>query len=259
MYLLYIDDSGSTQNVQEKNIVLGGLAIFERKAHWLALELDNLAKTINPTNPDEVEFHASEIFSGRNEPWRSIKNKLERIAIIKKVLEIFRDSDDFVKAFACVVHKDSFPGQDPLEIAFEDLCKRFDTHLMKMHHEGNTQRGLIICDKSSYETSLQKLTRNFKIFGTRWGGINNLAEVPLFVDSKATRLVQLADHVAYSVFRRYESGDASYLDIFMNKFCEENGILHSLVHKQTYNLNCTCPACLSRRVGSRPQQEKLFM
>ena len=77
--------------------------------------------------------------------------------------------------------------------------------------------------------------------------IRNMAEVPLFVDSRASRLVQLADHVAYAVFRRYESGDASFLDPILPRFDEEDGKLHGLVHMQTVNPHCMCPACMSRR------------
>jgi hypothetical protein len=79
-------------------------------------------------------------------------------------------------------------------------------------------RGLIILDKSTSETTLQNLAVNFREVGTRWGELKNLAEVPLFVDSKATRLVQLADHVAYAVFRRYEAKDANYFDPILSRF-----------------------------------------
>jgi len=138
-----------------------------------------------------------------------------------------------------------------MEIAFEQLCSRFDLYLKRLHVvDKNTHRGLLVLDESSYETSLQKMATNFRELGTRWGVVANLAEVPLFVDSRASRLVQLADHVAYSVFRRYEAGDASYLDIILNKFDSENGKLHGLIHKQNADSNCMCPACMSRM--SRP-------
>ena len=58
------------------------------------------------------------------------------------------------------------------------------------------QRGLIIMDESKHELALQSLARQFRIGGARWGHFRNLAEVPLFVDSKASPLIQLADLVA---------------------------------------------------------------
>ena len=132
-------------------------------------------------------------------------------------------------AFACAVHKDSYPGKDSMEIAFEDLCSRFDKQLKRIHHiENNPQRGIIILDKSSYETSLQKMAKEFRELGTRWGDLNNLVDVPLFVDSKASRLVQLAAHVAYAVFRRYNAGDTTYLDTILHRFDAEDRVLHGL-------------------------------
>lgn len=86
-----------------------------------------------------------------------------------------------------------------MEIAFEDLCSRFD--IMLRRQPGN-HRGLIILDESTYETTLQGLARDFRTLGTRWNVIRNIVEVPLFVDSKASRCVQIADHVAYAVYRR---------------------------------------------------------
>ena len=150
------------------------------------------------------------------------------------------------------MHKKSFPNSDPMELAFEDLCSRFDLYLARLLAvDEEKQRGLIIADESSYETSLQKLAGEFRLSGTRWRRIKYLCDVPMFVNSQASRLVQLADHVAYAVFRRYESGDTSYFDIIASRFDEEAGSIHGLVHEQTAFPDCKCPACLSRRISDR--------
>jgi len=52
--------------------------------------------------------------------------------------------------------------------------------------------------------------------------------------------VQLADQVAYSVFRRYNTGDAQYIDIIASRFDEAEGVYHGLSHKHADRLNCTC-------------------
>lgn len=249
MYLLYLDDSGSAKNQNESHLVLGGFSVFERQLHWLAAKLDDLAREILPQDPDAVEFHASHIFSGRIAPWKSM-SKDERRDIIKRVLKIFSESHPSTVAFACAVHKVSYPHQDPMECAFEDLCSRFDMQLKRLHAGGETHRGIIIVDESSYETSLQRLARNFRSLGTRWGKrLVNVTEVPLFVNSKACRAIQIADHIAYSVFRRYEAGDTSYLDIIASRFDSEQGRLHGLIHKQTQMTNCTCLACHNRKLA----------
>lgn len=91
------------------------------------------------------------------------------------------------------------------------------------------------------------MARDFRTLGTQWGVIRNLADTPLFVDSRASRVVQLADHVAYAVFRRYNAKDAQYFDIIAQKFDADGGVIHGLVHKQLEDSNCMCIACLSRR------------
>ena len=71
----------------------------------------------------------------------------------------------------------------------------------------NPQRGLVILDKSSYEEKIQTLSHVFKHVGHANGQLRNFAEVPLFLDSKASRLIQMADLIAYWIFRHYQSGD----------------------------------------------------
>jgi len=49
-----------------------------------------------------------------------------------------------------------------------------------------------------YKNTLQNLAQGFRESGTRWGKLRNLAEVPLFVDSRMSRIIQLADLVAWA-------------------------------------------------------------
>ena len=246
MHLLYLDDAGSAGNAKEQYLVLGGVSAFEAQSHWITQELDKLAGDISPEDPHSVEFHASESFSRRRQPWKGLSQEEAR-GTIKSVLDVLAKAFDTARAFACVVHKASFPGQDPMEVAFEDLCSRFDRYLQRLWADGDRQRGLVILDKSSHETTLQKMSVEFRTLGTRWGVIRHLADTPLFVDSRASRVIQLADHVAYAVFRRYQSGDAQYLDRIAHKFDAEDGIVHGLAHKERGNPLCMCIACFSRR------------
>jgi len=74
------------------------------------------------------------------------------------------------------------------------------------------QRGLIVMDESKQEKPLQTLARKFRIDEARWGHFRNLAEVPLFVDSRASRMIQVADLVAWFTFRKYEYKDGRFFD-----------------------------------------------
>lgn len=249
MHLRYLDDSGSVPNKEERYFVLGGLSVFEAQADWFTRELDKLAESIDPASPASIEFRASETFSRRSPPWNKMSRE-EAQGVIKAVLQIIAGSYETARTFACAVEKSSIQeGIDPVELAFEDLCSRFDLYLSRLRGQGDRQHGLLILDKSTHETSLQRLTHEFRRLGTQWGAIRNLADIPFFVDSIASRLIQCADNIAYAVFRRYNAGDTQYFDIIAPKFDAADGVLHGLVHKVAANANCLCPACLSRRLA----------
>lgn len=55
-----------------------------------------------------------------------------------------------------------------------------------------------------------------------------LAGVPLFLDSRASRLIQLADIIAYVIFRYYEKGDGHFFNLIKHRFDTEGGIVHGL-------------------------------
>ena len=250
MYLLYLDDAGSPANANEEYFVLGGICVYEAQVDWFSRELDKLA-TAYDKSPENIEFHASTIFSRRQDPWKNLTADDAR-GVLKSVLKVVADSYNTTRLFACAIHKRSFPNDDPVELAFEDLCQRFEYFLTRLRQQGDQQRGLLVLDKTTRETTLQTLSREFRKSGTRWGSLKNIADTPFFVDSRSSRLVQIADHVAYSVFRRYNSGDAQYLDVVASRFDEAGGVIHGLVHKHTQRLACTCPACLSRRLSPKP-------
>jgi len=251
MYLLYLDDSGSADNSNEDYFVLGGICLPETSVRWLSYEVEKIALEISPDDPGEIEFHAAEIFRGHEMPWKAFYDKRKRIEIIQKVLCTIQQAYSSTVTFACAVHKASLPGQDPVLVAFEDLSSRFNMYIQRKAAEDNPQKGLIIMDKTTYEEGLQNLAATIRKSGNRWGAqLRNICEVPLFIDSRACRLVQLADHIAYAVFRRYNSNDLTYFTCIENRFDQEGGIIHGLVHRQTINRNCTCPACLTRREKS---------
>ncbi|MFC6191281.1 DUF3800 domain-containing protein [Dyadobacter subterraneus] len=129
------------------------------------------------------------------------------------------------------MNKEKVSPRDPVELAFEQIASRFDHYLARLYNQNNTQRGIIIFDKSTYETTIQGLATNFRTIGHSWGVLRNLSEVPLFLDSKASRLIQLADLVAYSIFRKYEHGDTQFFSIIENRFDQVGGIKHGLCEK----------------------------
>ena len=159
--------------------------------------------------------------------WRKIP-RAERTQAIKDALSVLTASHRSSRIFACIINKQIAFPRDAVELAFEQLASRFDQYLMRLHKEQDTQRGIIVFDKSTYETTIQNLATDFRTIGHQWGVLRNLAEVPLFLDSRASRLIQLADLVAYALFRKFEHGDDQFASIFESRIDTAGGIQHGL-------------------------------
>jgi hypothetical protein len=152
------------------------------------------------------------------------------------------------RLFGVVVDKKALFPEDPVEYAFEQISSRFNLFLRRMRLRGDTQRGLIVLDKSKsdQETRLQSLAFEFRNFGNRWGAMNNLADVPFFVDSRVTRGIQYADLVSYAIWRKYEENDDEFFSVISDWFDSEGGVVHGLHHYRNRNDSCDCPSCVSR-------------
>jgi hypothetical protein len=195
--------------------------------------------------PEDIELHGSYMYSGRG-LWRAIKDKSAREVMIAQALARLKNQSS-VSLFAVAVDRQAASPQPPVELAFEQICNRFNLFLNRVNdREGNTQRGLIVMDETRHEEPLQALARHFRLNGARWGKFRNLAEVPLFVNSKASRLVQLADLVAHATFRKYEYSDGRLFDPILPQFDAQGGVIHGLYHHRDVRVPCYCPACMSR-------------
>jgi hypothetical protein len=226
MYLLYADESGTTHDASQKYFVLAGFCAFERQGYWIASELEKIAARFNPGDPTAMELHGSPMRTGKG-VWKRFPRE-DREQAIRDSLQVLAGSHPSNCLFASIVNKAVLSPKDPVEVCFEQLASRFDRYLMRLHKADDPQRGLIIFDKSTYETTIQALATDFRTIGYTWGIIRNFAEVPLFLDSKASRLIQLADLVAYAIFRHFEAGDSQLFDIIRSRFDSEGGIVHGL-------------------------------
>lgn len=246
MYLLYLDGSGSVRNPNERHFILAGVAVFERQIYHLIRETDRFVSSLGQGDVHDVELHGSVMANGRKSPWKGMTRQ-ERLDTIERGLMLLRDAHRSVTAFAVAVDKRAISPQDPVEYAFEEICNRFNLFLSRLwNRQDEKHRGLVVMDESHYEETLQGLARRFREEGTRWGALRNLAEVPLFVDSAASRLIQIADLLGWAVWRRYEYHDTRYFDQVVRRFDTQGGVMHGLVHRKLPTDDCHCPACLSR-------------
>lgn len=169
MYLFYVDESGSVSDPAQQYFVLAGVAVFERKTHWIEQDLNEVALRFSSIEPHSVELHGSPMRSGR-EGWKA-HSLSDRLQAIKDALQVVANHyPKGVRLFGAVVRKSSLAGEDPVEHAFEQLASRFDLFLKRLHKKHqDTQRGLMLFDESSTEQRIQTLAREFKYTGHKWG------------------------------------------------------------------------------------------
>jgi len=166
------------------------------------------------------------MFNGRSrEGWRTFPLP-ERMVAMKDAPSVLARSHKTNTVFAIAVRKSAKPHENAIDLAFEEICKRFDHRLMRCHRSENTKSGIIVFDKHASEETIQKPARDFRRTGHSSGIVRNLSEVPMFIDSRASRLVQLADLVAYSVYRHHEHGDGQFFDIISDRFDKHDGVVH---------------------------------
>ncbi len=228
MHLLYVDESGSVSDPAQQFFVLAGFSVFERDPHWLDKDLNEIAARFNANEPESVELHGSPMRSGKGR-WRKFQQN-EREQAIKDalIIGVRQRYPKNIRLFAAVLEKAKLSGQDVAQIAFEQVISRFDQYLGRLHKSGDTQRGLMVFDKCTTERRMQTLAREFKTSGHSFGVTRNIAEVPMFVDSQATRLIQLADLVAFAMLRHFEYGDPKFFDIISHCFDTDGGVKHGL-------------------------------
>ncbi len=245
MHILYLDDAGSAGNQNERYFALGGISLFERQIHYLHQKLESVANNTGLPEPEKLELHGNEMLAGRKK-WRAIRERARRRSTIVDGLNARSVIRGDWALFGAAIYKAAVSPRDPVEVAFEQICSRFDQYLARQRNDGRDQRGLIVIDKSARETRLQTLATEFKRDGHNFGKVRWIAEVPFFVDSKATRAIQYADLVTYSIWRKFEKNDNEFFDVIADSFDRRGGVTHGFFHERYANSHCNCPYCSSR-------------
>jgi len=130
-------------------------------------------------------------------------------------------------------------GAQAYDRSFEQVVTRFNTFLSI----AAGQHGLLVQDNN--ETVSRRLTvsmRRYHIEGTLWSHIDHIVETPLFVDSRLTSMVQMADLCAYLTRRFFDNGEAMLFDKIYDRFDRNKGRLVGLRHF-TGTSPCKCRVC----------------
>ena len=248
MILLYVDESGNPESSRE-TFVVGGVAVHEADLTKLRERIEAVLDRHLDPHVQLAEIHAAWILSGRG-IWRNVPRaaKQDLLSDLCKILAEFRNVTRHRFAlFAVAKEPGSVPSANPLERTFEEMYLRFNTFLGRRGMPDGQELGLVVADDSKYEKLLQPMVREWQELGTRFGRLRQIAEVPLFVDSRTTKFLQLADLVAHATWRCYEKGDDALLTRLLPAFDSSNEVMHGLVHLTRAHKSCLCVACRTRR------------
>lgn len=264
MYLLYLDESGNENDPSNRYFVLAGLALFERQIHHLNQRLERVQEKHFP-NQQPIPFHASAIRAGRKF-WRSVSEETRQDVLVD-VVSAITATDDYggLSLYAAAIEKDSeIYGDRAVEVATEQVCKRFDTFLTRRYHErGDAQRGLLIFSEGRFDARAKLWVREFRRRGTQWGSIHNLADIPYFAPMQESRMLQAADFIAHATWLLYERRDHALVRPLLGHFDVHEGVIHGLVHVGLgRGRHCDCPPCATRRMPGHvgawiPKEEQL--
>jgi hypothetical protein len=131
------------------------------------------------------------------------------------------------------------PAIPPFEEAFTQVVTRFHFYLTDAN-----DFGMLVQDRNdTVSKRLTELMRRFHDRGTGYtANIPRLLETPLFVDSKLTSMVQVADVCAYAIRRYFENGETELFDLIYSKFRRHNGRLVGARHYRGKR-PCNCKIC----------------
>ena len=248
MHLLYLDESGTQPSA--RHLVLAGVALHEDRIHWATDRLNALQKKYFPNSQEIVQFHATSLRVRETDSIPAPFDQLDRESRFQLLGELYEIANQIYGTFfAVMIEKAYLDSQDPYERALEEMLSRFDHYINRMYRERNQRdKGLIVIADSEYRERLELLSRQLATQGTRWGELHNLVDIPFFTLSRNSRLLQVADLIANTVFGRYESGHAAEFDRMLPKFDQDDsGRMHGLIHLCRDRNLCYLPCCLSRR------------
>jgi hypothetical protein len=207
-----MDESGDPNgwNVRD-NFVLAGVAVHEGQIRSLSGQLDRLQKRFFPAIAVPLEIHAHHIFAGKGR-YRKWPRQRRKALLDEAFAVIANAGSPNLVAFVSAIHVSAVTGaHQALSTCLEDICQRFNTFLVRQFNAGYKDKGLLIMDKSGRDARVRELMAEFDKHGTSRGYLGNIVDVPHFADSSHTRMLQLADLLAFAGGRYFNSNDDSLL------------------------------------------------
>jgi len=174
----------------------------------------------------------------------------ERVNLVREVAGVVSNWG-FARLFAECIDKLHFDPTKSVrsveEQAFEQVVTRFHRYLVNIEPpKGPTNYGLLVHDNNqSVAKKHTDLMRHFHRQGTLWAAVDRIIETPMFVDSKLTRMVQIADLCAYALRRFVENGETDLFGRIFLRADRSGQIIVGVRHFAA--MTCTCTICAGHR------------
>lgn len=246
MYLLYSDESGEITNPADRVLVVAGIAVHEDAIRPLAGSTnETINRYLSGDVARSIEIHGSPMRGGRGE-WNGI-SRGKRMGLLNALLTQIdqwqhENSGTTIQTFAIVVDRNH--SQSPFETAYGEFLFSFDKYLRAGRRQGEPHNGVLVTDRGKYEHTLSAWVEIARARYRRPAQderrLYALAETPFFVDSRSTRLMQLADLVSYSFFRAYNSDDWSLANLLLPSMTSAS---EPRLQHLTSEAACKCAAC----------------
>lgn len=267
VYVLALDESGTHGTAPA--LVIAGVALHEQDLRPMEAALDAVvARHVAPLglDPDQYELHVAEIKTPPRataatprrtaraaSPWLVVPAAV-RLAVLRDAyatLATFQPVDATLppRVFGAVVDRRHTTFRQADSHAYDHVLHRFDD-MLKRRLVGTRPRdgGMVLHDRIRHkEQGIQRLAARWQRTGA---GLDTLAHVPLFSDSRASRFLQAADLVASALWRYYgvspnDPALASSLWALVDRRGSElSGVIH--LTPDFKRRQCPCPPCRSR-------------
>ena len=223
------------------------LSAADRRREVQRRRSNELTRLAGPAN--DIRRRRARKLHRNTEPYVHLTWEERRQAVLKVADTV--SNWGFARLFAECVDKAHFnPSRSPRSVseqAFEQVVSRFERFLRNLRPHGagpGAQRnhGLLVHDNN--ETVARRHTRMMRSFhaaGTPWTSVDCIIETPMFVDSKLTRMVQIADLCAYALRRYLENGETA---LFRPIFARADRIGDTAVGVRHFSPPaCDCAIC----------------
>lgn len=221
MYIMYVDDSGTTSYKDQSELyILSGVIVHKNNVKHIKnaicqYKIDNFVEKYI-----DAEIHTHDIFKSREE-FTNISKEI-KYDLLDKLYDTIANMN--ITTISVIIRKELFKNEYPTWDIFNTtliyLVERYDKYIECS--DKTDEGGIIKIDKS---TSKQQKVAFDTVNGLRkrgsiWQDINHIIKDPIFVNSAGVEGIQIADAIAYCTFK-HKTGTEKfnpYWNKIYNKF-----------------------------------------